>query len=444
MNTGIAYTQGARFMADGKPLRLRGLGVGTWLNLEHFMLGVPGWDGEIRACFNRCDPHLMNRFTEAFFTAEDAAYIRSLGINFIRVPINHHLFWNDDRDTENPYGFAQLERLAQLCEASGLYFLPDLHTTPGGQNPDWHSECGTGTPLFWQFEAFQNRAVKLWGAIAARLGKYVSLLGYDLLNEPVLPDGKSESLQGFYRDAIAAIRKTDTRHIVFLEGDRFSMDFTQVPPPDDGNWAYTYHFYPGVWNGRLVDPTMDGTACRTAMASALGDILTSMGDYHGPLLCGELGYELHCLDADFGIRLTGETLRAVEGRESSWCLWCYKDARFMGLVYPPEESGWMRLAREVGQKWNHHRAARLGSDMAEAIQARCPYHLTDEEKYRMQFVVRAMVAHADAAHILEPVLEKLPVEIRSVLAEDFAFHRCEKNAALEALLKKICAPAVDL
>ncbi|MCE5343819.1 MAG: glycoside hydrolase family 5 protein, partial [Eubacteriales bacterium] len=322
MKIGIVYTEGMRFMVNGKPLLLRGLGVGTWLNLEHFMMGVPGWDGEIRDCLNRCCPAFMNRFTETFFTGADAAYIRSLGINFIRVPINHHLFWNDDQDTENPYGFEQLERLASICEANGLYFLPDLHTTPGGQNPDWHSECRTGTPQFWEFKTFQNRAVKIWGAIAARLGECASLLGYDLLNEPVLPCGGNERLQRFYRDAIAAIRKTDPHHIVFLEGDRFSMDFSKMTPPVDDNWAYTYHFYPGVWDKHLLDPEMDDTARRDALASALNEILVSMGDYRGPLLCGELGYELRCLDADFGIRLTADTLRIVEERAGSWCLWC--------------------------------------------------------------------------------------------------------------------------
>ena len=115
------------------------------------------------------DIGFMDRFTEAFFGYEDAAYLRALGVNLIRVPINHHLFWNDQLDEPNPFGFEQLERLASICVAQGLYFLPDLHTTPGGQNPDWHSECRTGTPLFWEFEAFQKRAVKIWSAIAERL-----------------------------------------------------------------------------------------------------------------------------------------------------------------------------------------------------------------------------------------------------------------------------------
>ena len=29
-------------MKNGEPVFLRGIGVGSWLNLEHFMMGVPG------------------------------------------------------------------------------------------------------------------------------------------------------------------------------------------------------------------------------------------------------------------------------------------------------------------------------------------------------------------------------------------------------------------
>ncbi len=444
MDKGFVYAEGRRFMLEGQPIFLRGLGVGSWLNLEHFMMGVPGWDGEMRACLNRECPDFSDRFTEAFFGYEDAAYLRSLGINLIRVPINHHLFWNDQMDEPNPFGFEQLERLASICVAQGLYFLPDLHTTPGGQNPDWHSECRTGTPLFWEFEAFQKRAVKIWSAIAERLKDCTALLGYDLLNEPVLPLGQAGLLNRFYRRAITAIRKQDPRHLVFLEGDRFSMDFSSITPPCDPNWAYAYHFYPGVWNERLLDPAMDEKERRKAFASALGEILDSMGEYEGPLLCGELGYELSCLDPTFGIRLTQDTLYTVEERGSGWCLWCYKDARFMGLTYPSEHSGWMQLAGEIRKSWNHHAASRMGEEAVDALEALCAYRFTPEEKYRMQFVLRAMTAHADAAHLLPPALEGLPPEERAALPEDFTLSRCEKNAGLEAMLKKACAsePAV--
>ncbi len=433
-----------QFVLDGMPVILRGLGVGSWLNLEHFMMGVPGWDYELRKSLNEKCANFMGRFTESFFSLEDAFYLRSLGINFIRVPINHHLFLDDETDTPREFGFMQLKRLADICEQSGLYFMPDLHTAPGGQNPDWHSESRTGTAQFWEFAVLRKTAVVLWREIARCLKHSSALLGFDLLNEPVLPSGNTELLNVFYRDAIHAIREEDTNHIVFLEGDRFSMDFSRIVPPDDNNWAYTYHFYPAVWNEKLLDTGVSEESRAEMFENALGNILNSMGGYRGPLLCGEMGYELSCLEPLFGIRLTDTTIKSIENHHSSWCLWCYKDARFMGLTYPNENSGWMRLVKAVRLHWDHHRASKLGIDAVNAMEKLCPYPISNEEKYRMQFVIRAMVAHADVEHILIPALDALSIEQRNDLPEDFQFSRCEKNTMLEALLKSCCGKSACL
>ena len=430
--------QGNQFVVNGKPLMLRGLGVGSWLNLEHFMLGVPGWDGQIRKCFDAHCPSFMQRFTDVFFTLEDALYIKSLGLNFIRVPINHHLFWDDETDTKREYGIKQLQRLADICEKSGLYFLPDLHTTPGGQNPDWHSESPMGSAQFWSYKAFQNRAVELWKDIACALKSSPALLGYDLLNEPVLPKGRIGLLNDFYQNAAVAIRTVDKQHILFLEGDRFSMDFSSIRPLLDEQCAYAYHFYPGVWDERLLSPGMGEKERGAAFAAALDDILHTMGDYRGPLLCGEMGYELSCLDAEFGVRLTETTMKAIEAQQSGWCLWCYKDARFMGLVYPHAAGEWMRLVKEIRASWDHHRAANVGQLAVDAIEKLCPYDLTPQEKYTMQFVIRAAIAKEDASHILSPALNTLGPQVKAQLADDFALGNCERNLGLEKLLLNIC------
>jgi hypothetical protein len=193
-----------------------------------------------------------------------------------------------------------------------------------------------------------------------------------------------------------------------------------------------------------MDATVSEEARTTMFEKALCDILNSMGVYRGPLPCGEMGYELSCLEPEFGIRLTDTTIKAIENRHSSWCLWCYKDAHFMGLTYPDENSGWMRLVKAVRLNWDHHRASRLGMDAVNAVEKLCPYPMSDEEKYRMKFVIRAMAAHTDVEHILKPALDALPVEQRNDLPEDFQFSRCEKNVLLETLLKSSCGQSACL
>ncbi len=36
------------FTKAGKPILFRGMGIGSWLNMEHFMLGIPTPDNQIR------------------------------------------------------------------------------------------------------------------------------------------------------------------------------------------------------------------------------------------------------------------------------------------------------------------------------------------------------------------------------------------------------------
>lgn len=110
----------------------------------------------------------------------------------------------------------------------------------------------------------------------------------------------------------------------------------------------------------------------------------------------------------------------------------------MGLTYPVESSGWMCLVKAVRVNWDHHRASRLGQEAVEAVEKLCHYSMTAEEKYRMQFVIRAMVAKADVSHILAPALDLLPQEKRDAMPEDFKFALCERNHGLEELLKSSC------
>ncbi len=37
----------------------------------------------------------FNTFLKSYFTEPDAAYIESLGLNLVRIPINYHLFEDD-------------------------------------------------------------------------------------------------------------------------------------------------------------------------------------------------------------------------------------------------------------------------------------------------------------------------------------------------------------
>lgn len=48
MEKEFVKVNGMEFTKAGKEILFRGMGIGSWLNMEHFMLGIPTPDNQIR------------------------------------------------------------------------------------------------------------------------------------------------------------------------------------------------------------------------------------------------------------------------------------------------------------------------------------------------------------------------------------------------------------
>lgn len=115
-----------------------------------------------------------------------------------------------------------------------------MHTVPGGQNPDWHSDNPTAYAAFWDYKDHQDRTIWLWEQIAARYKGNPWIAGYNPLNEPCDPE--HVRLPAFYDRIEPAIRKVDPDHILWLDGNTFAMEwkgFDKVLP----NCVYAIHDY---------------------------------------------------------------------------------------------------------------------------------------------------------------------------------------------------------
>jgi aryl-phospho-beta-D-glucosidase BglC (GH1 family) len=116
----------------------------------------------------------------------------------------------------------------------------DLHTVPGCQNTDWHSDNQTNRATFWEHIHFQDRAVELWKFIANRYKQNKWVAGYNPLNEPT--DEQHIRLIQWYERVEKVIRGVDPNHILFLDGNTFAMDFSRfdtILP----NCVYACHDY---------------------------------------------------------------------------------------------------------------------------------------------------------------------------------------------------------
>jgi aryl-phospho-beta-D-glucosidase BglC (GH1 family) len=433
--------KGTSFYCGEKEILFSGLGIGTWLNIEHFMVGIPTTDSQIHHCFSEVygaeiSAEFFRRYQMNFVTEEDFKFLKEIGINLLRIPFHYHLFIDDQNPSRvKEEGFLIFDRMMELSRKYEIYILPDLHATPGGQNPDWHSDNQTGYPQFWYFKIFRDQMISLWKMIAARYKEEPYLLGYDLLNEPFLIP-KADLIDEFYKEAITVIRQVDQNHIIFLEGDFFAMDFTCIHSIEDEQTALTFHYYPTVWEPDLFDKTCNHDRRIQEFEKVFTNIIKIREQFSRPILCGEAGYDIDKEDISFTMGLVEDTLKIFQQYRVSWTLWSYKDAQFMGLVYPKSDSPWMKFIHNLHVVWNHYKDITMAQ---KAIDEICDLHfpeVSEEDKYHLRFCQRAIFYHLQEKYWLKPELEKLSGEDILQLPDSFLFSNCEYHKEYVKVLKK--------
>lgn len=101
--------------------------------------------------------------------------------------------------------------------------LPVLPLSPVlfTQNIDWHADAGHHMALFWEHLEFQNRAIRLWEALAARYKGNTWVAGYNPLNEPT--DEQHDRVVAWYERAQKAIHAVDPDHVLYWDGNTVSF-----------------------------------------------------------------------------------------------------------------------------------------------------------------------------------------------------------------------------
>lgn len=352
----------------GEPVRLRGYNVGGWLNMEDFIDGFVGAEHNLRAAMTRAlgkekAAFFFDRLLDYFFTEEDVIAMRAVGANVLRLPFNYRHFETDERPFEYlETGFARLDRALDWCAKHGIYVILDFHAVQGWHNPDWHSDNAHVHILLYHEKQYQDRFVALWEQMAKRYHTHPALLGYDLMNEPCTrvryeeydsPDYNWTALNALYRRAAEAIRRIDSQHILFVEGDNFACEFGGLDISFDDNLVVSTHNYmsptgggdpyPGVIDGLFWN--RDIVAAEFGMHS--GTRLAFQA--RKPIFVGEfgvwyagypdaLGYRVAALDDQLGV---------FDSAGVHWAIWTWKDIHSMGSYNLDPESAFVRTIAPI-------------------------------------------------------------------------------------------------
>ncbi|MBX9946678.1 MAG: glycoside hydrolase family 5 protein [Reyranella sp.] len=325
----LVRIEGKNFVApDGATIHLKGISLGNWLMPEGYMFKfeVAKSPRQIFGAFDRLlGPEraaaFWRQYRDTYITQEDIRFIKSVGFNMVRVPLHWRLFMTEDGGIDGE-GWALLDRVVGWAAVSGLYVIPDLHAAPGGQTGINHDD-GPGYPLMFYVPRDRALTIKLWRAIAERYAGNPTILGYDILNEPIAPYHDTATLnvrlEPFYRQVTAAIRAVDPERIVILAAGQWSSNFDMFGPPFAKNLAYTYHSF---WASTKRD--------------SIQRHLNFANRYNVPLFLGETGELTDEWNAGF---------RALHERHGiGWSFWTYKNLDTPSTVVSiPRPAGWAEI-----------------------------------------------------------------------------------------------------
>lgn len=341
-------TQNGKIVNEaGKEVFLKGVNLGGWLLWEGHIFG---WDELpqyklkqwlVEQNGEKKTEKFIGKLRETFFTRDDMKAIHDMGFNWVRLLFNYHIFEDDDKPfVYKKEGFEIIDHALSWCKEFQVYCMIDFHAAPGAQSPSAYADS-SGMSLLWTKKSNRERFVKLWEAISERYKNAPEVAGYDLLNEPAAYSAKK--LSALYNETIAAIRKHDKKHIIFVEGDLWASQIATLADVKDGNMAYNFHYYtpwiPGAPSGYTYPGKKDDYSFGPAeMEKAIIPYVKYAKEHNVPLICSEFGtWEWK----RGGLQWAKDMVAVFKKYDIHYMWWSYKTMHdsSCGLVYHDDKDG---------------------------------------------------------------------------------------------------------
>ncbi len=208
---------------------------------------LPYWCGTTLSCKTGAPPEgLSSTYKEE--TVKDMA---SEGFNFVRVPIDTLVFFNEVEgktsldfstfeDKVNTKQLANMDEFIGWCIENGIHACIDVHHTPGGNMRGNDEEMGRKM-LFTEGSKEEQFFFNFWEFFSQRYADISpNALSFDIYNEP--PQFvEQDQYVTFIKKAIAAIRPANPDRIIFVD----MLDYASVPVYglEDEKIVQAFHCY---------------------------------------------------------------------------------------------------------------------------------------------------------------------------------------------------------
>ena len=314
---------------NGEKLFIKGTNLGNWLNPEGYMFGFgrtnSAWMIDLlfkEAVGPDFTAEFWQQFKDNYITRKDIDFIAQQGANTIRLPFNYKLFTDEDYmgQTGTKDGYERIDSVLSWCKVNNLYLILDMHDCPGGQTGD-NIDDSYGYPWIYESEASQKKFCQIWREIADRYKNETTILGYELMNEPIAhyfdnKDSLYNMLQPLYKRCVKAIREVDQNHIILLGGAHWNSFFWMLDDASyDDKLMYTCHRYGG-----------------DATKEAIAHYINFRDSINRPMYMGEFGHNTAEWQRDF--------VKVLKEVNIGYTFWPYKkvdNSCMMGITRP---EGW--------------------------------------------------------------------------------------------------------
>ena len=350
--TGFFKTNGQEILnRQGEPVVIKGFGLGGWLLPEGYMFRINrhGYTSASQIQENVIDligasdaEDWIQLFRDNYVQEKDIIQMKEWGADHIRVPFHYNLFYDIDTDEFVDEGFDRIDELLIWCKRNRMDIILDMHATPGAQSEGDIADSDGEARLWTEPNTYWPITIKIWEEIARRYKDENIIIGYDLINEPVTPFEESVGnpmLGRLYTQLTTAIRKIDTNHILFIEGNYFATSFAYLTPPFDDNMVYAFHKY---WN-----ETDQGT---------IQYLLNIRSTHNVPLWLGESGE-----NSNPWFR---ETIDLMEQHSIGWNWWTHKK---LETITSPLSSSTNANYNKVTSYWNDGAARPTTAEAREGL-----------------------------------------------------------------------------
>ncbi len=327
----FVHTRGTEIVdASGKPLLVRGINIGNWMVLEGYLWNfgsINTYQKEVEAVFEDLlgptrAQEFLYQWRQNLVTQADIHRIKQDGFNTVRIPLHTKYFKTDDDE-----GFKLIDQLVKWCREEHLYVILMMESGVGGTTGE-ASDDGPGYPWLLKDAGEQAHVNQVWQRIARHYKNEPIILGYDLLNEPLLWTGYlylEDLIEPEYRRLTEAIRTVDSKHMLILQPARGR--FSEFGKPFDNNTVYSFHSYNATPGPEFLQQYLD---FRTK--------------YQVPLLFPEIYAER-----------TPEWLTAhitqAEKNNIGWMIWPYKkmSGKSPGPYTFPPPANWPKIVAFAAQ-----------------------------------------------------------------------------------------------